>query len=106
MRAGCSRYRLIGFRRDLEDRQETRLVETVTVDVGVQLQAVGVAMDQDALGFLGGRIGQTHRQAADIAAEPVGVFGAKLGQAVIGYPGEFRRAVRAHHGLDGRQAER
>ena len=49
---------LPGFRGDLEDREEARLVEAGAVDVGVKLQPVGVAVDQDALGLLHRRVGR------------------------------------------------
>jgi len=36
--------RLAGFGGDFEDREEARLIETGAVDVGMQLQPIGVSV--------------------------------------------------------------
>ena len=99
-------HRLARFRRHLEDRKEARLVEAGAVDVGMELQTVGVAAQQDALRLLHGGVGCAHRQRAHIAGEAIRIFGAQLGEAVIGDAGEFGGLVRARHRFERRQPER
>ena len=99
-------HRLARLGGDLEDRKEARLVEAGAVDVGMKLQPVGVAVNEDALGLLHRRVRRIHRQRADIAGEAVGILRAQLGQAVIGDAGELGRLVRTRHRVDRRQPER
>ena len=98
--------RLAGFGGDLEDRQEARLVEAGAIDVGVELQAVGIAVDQDALGLLDRGVGVVHRQRPDIAREPVRILRHQLGQAIVGGAGKLRRLVGTDHAFERRQPER
>ena len=76
------------------------------VHVGVELQAVGVAIDQDALGLLDRGVGVVHRQRADIAREPVRMFRNEFGEAVVGGVGKFRGFVGTDHAFERRQPER
>ncbi len=98
--------RLARLGRDFEDREETRLVEAGTVDVGVKLEPVGVAVDEDTLGLLGGCLGRVHGQRAYVAREAIGMFRAQLGEAVVGDAGEFGCRLRAGHRVERRQPKR
>ena len=98
--------RLAGFGGHFEDRPKPRLVEAGAVHVGVELQAVGVAVDQDALGLLDRGVGVVHRQRPDIAREPIRILCHQLGQAVVGGAGKLRRLVGTDHAFERRQPER
>ncbi len=102
---GMQQHRLARLGRDLEDRKETRLVEASAIDVGMELQAVGIAVNEDALRLLRGGVGRPHWQASDIASEAVGILGAELGEPVVRDAGEFRRLIGPRHDLDRRQTE-
>jgi len=70
------------------------------------MQPVGVAVDEDALGLLGGCLGRVHGQRAHVAREAIGMFRTQLGEAVIGDAGEFRCRLRAGHRVERRQPKR
>src|SRR3954451_18215479 len=57
---GMQQDRLARLGRDLENREEPRLIEAGAVDVGVKLESVRVAVDENSLGFLRRSVGRVH----------------------------------------------
>ena len=50
-----------GLGRHLEDRQEARLIQAGAVYIGVELQSIGVAVEEYPFGLLDRRVGCVHR---------------------------------------------
>jgi hypothetical protein len=71
----------------------------------VELKSVGAAVEENALGLPGGRLGRVHRQRTDVAREAIGIFRAEFGEAVIGDAREFRRRIGGRHRVERRQAK-
>ena len=95
-----------GFSGHFEYRQESRFVEAGAIHVCIELQSVGIALDQDAFGFLDRGVGRVHRKGADVPSESIRVFRNQFSQAVISDTRNLWCPIRRDHDFERRQSHR